>query len=146
RVKRTLGAGAGDAVAYPKTSVRRIDRDDHPRGAVTERRRSFQPVAHLFQGRAPAQTAGGVQDFSNLIGTGARLLEQTHAGLLDLHFLGADADDRMGRAHEHAPGGRGWLRHLLQLEPAVLVLCDLLHVGLSDANWFTRQFIDSLDG
>ena len=132
RVKRALCARARDAVAQPKSAVCRIDLRHDTRGAVAQWGRRFKPVAHLLERGAPAQIAGGIQNSSHLVGTRPDFLQQVHFGLLDLHFLGADADDRVGRAHQDTAWRRDRPGHLLQLEAAVLILRDLLHDELSD--------------
>jgi hypothetical protein len=54
-------------------------------------------------------------------------LQEAHPSLLDLHLLGADADDRVGEAHQNAAGRRRGPGHVLQFESSVLVLSKLFH-------------------
>ena len=94
----------------------------------------MEPVADFLQRRLPAQCPGGVEDFADLIRAGLGFLEQIHPRLLDLHFFGADADDRMSDAHEQSPRRRRGPGHLLQFEPAVLILGDLFHRARESLN------------
>ena len=124
-VKRALGTAASHAVADAKTGVALVHRLDNPGRAVAERRRRREAVAHLFVGGLPADVSCGIDHLAHLVGPGLGFLEQVHLGLLDLHFLGADRDDRVRRAHQHPSRWRDGPRYLLQFQPAVLILGNL---------------------
>ncbi len=124
-MERALGAAARHAVADAKTGVAFIHRLDNPGRAVAERRRRREPVAHFFVGGLPADVPRGIDHLANLIRPGFGFLKQIHLGLLDLHFLSADRDDGVCRAHQHPARWRDGARHLLQFQPSVLILGNL---------------------
>ena len=138
-MKGAFRPSASHAISDPEPGVEGINRHDHPRRAVAERARALQPIAHFIQRGAPSEVARHFHDFADLVGAGARLLEQVHLGLRHLHLFGAAADDGMRDADKHTPGrGRG-CRHVLELNPSVLVLGDLFHVVSCQAEEITPQ-------
>ena len=127
RVKGAFRPAARDAITDSKRPLRFIHRDDDPGGAIAKRARRFKPVANFVQGAPPAHVSGDFHDFAHLVWTRFGLLEQVHARLLHLHLFRAGADHRVRDAHENASGRGRRLRHLLQLDPAILILGDLFH-------------------
>ena len=125
-MKGALGAPDGDPVADTEAGVGGVDHCDDTGRAVTQRAGDLEPIAHFFHGRTPTQSAGGVQDFADLVWARSRLLQQVHARLLDFHFLRADADDGVGEAHQNAPRRSRGQGNILQFEAAVLILGNLL--------------------
>ena len=113
----------------PEPRVARVAPLHDPGGAVAQRAGNLEAVADFLHCGAPAERAGRVEHLAHLVRARARLLQQVHARLLDLHFLGADADDRVSEPHEDAAGRGGGRRDVLQLQSAVLVLGDLFQVS-----------------
>src|SRR6266850_3607415 len=126
-MKRALGARASHSITNPETVIGRVNFNNHPRRAVAQWRGGLQPIADFFERASPSQSFCGVDYLAYLVWPRTRLLEQIHLRLLDFHLLGPDADDRMSRAHEHTSRRRRRTGNLLHLQPAILILCYLLH-------------------
>ena len=141
-MKSAFGSGAGHPVADTEACICRIDLLDNSGGAISERRGTFQSVSNFFQRGAPAERSGRIKDFAYLIRPSACFLQQVHFGLLDFHFLGANADHRVSGADENTARWRSGTRHLLHLHSAILILSDLFHALLL---WQTSIALDALE-
>ncbi len=128
-MKRAFGAADCNTITDAETRVARVDRLDDARGAIAERAGNLQTVTDFLDRRAPAERFGRVEYLPHLVRARARLLQQVHARLLDFHLLRADTDDGVGEAHQDAARWGSGERHVLQLEPAVLVLGNLLQMS-----------------
>jgi len=102
--------------------------------AVTQCQRLVQTAANRLHGREQAVAADLADDFPNQVGSRLGFLKQIHPRLLDLHPLGANADDGMRRADEHSTGRRAGHGPVLKFEAPVLILRDLLHDAWADPN------------
>ena len=130
RMKRALRTAAGHAITHAETRVQLIHRHHHTRRRVTQRCRRFEPVAHLFQRRLPAQRLCRVDHLFDLIRPRLRLLQQRHPRLLHLHPLRSRRDHRARRPHQDSSRRRHRRRHFLEFKTSVLVLSELFHEGM----------------
>ena len=129
-VAGVAGAGAGDPVAGAEAVDSGADGDHRSRRGVAEGDRHVEPAAHRLDGGGQAVAPGLGDHLAHQVGPLARLAEQALAGQLDHRPLGARADQRGGRPHQHAAGPEGGRRHLGHLgRAAAVALDDGFHLG-----------------
>ena len=127
-VQGELVARGGDDLTDGELLRPGADLDDDPAQRVPERRVAVEPVHRLLVGRDGALLRDGVEQLAHLVRPSARLADQRHPCLADLHHLGAGRDEGEQRAHEDAAGlarRRGDVEH--GELPGAVVLRDLLH-------------------
>ena len=103
-VQRLLVAGAGDELADLELLGALAHLGDHAAQGVAERGVGVELVHHLLVGGDEALLLHLVEDLLHLVRPRPRHADHRHAGLGDLHHLGAGRDQREQRPHEHAAG------------------------------------------
>ena len=127
-VQRLLVARARDELADLELLGALADLGDHAAQRVAERGVGVELVHHLLVGGGKPLLLHLVENLLHLVRPGPRHADHRHAGLGDLHHLGAGRDQREQRPDEHAAGtaGRGGHVENRQLSRLV-VLGYLLH-------------------
>ena len=127
-VQCLLIAGAGDELADLELLRALADLGDHAAERVAERRVGVELVHHLLVGADKPLLLHLVEDLLDLVRPGPRHAHHRHAGLGDLHHLGAGRDQREQRPHEHAAGAADGSRHVEDGQlTRLVVLGYLLH-------------------
>ena len=88
-VRRHAFPNTRDAVAHPELVHLGAHRHHGSSTAIAEGGRSLEPLPHLAERRHEALLPDRVEHELDLIGALPRFLHEAHAGLRDLHLLGA---------------------------------------------------------